>query len=306
MNGVAVASATYGSDIAARTIAKCKGDWGGKSVGSEDRHSEPKTPRRVHEPLAPRRGPYLSSAGESAFDVRIEWGSLLKEFPAALPGALDDDQFRGRIRIALAGYRSARYTHIARKRFRNVAKAIERKAAALREELLVASDLTSANASVLHRVDEISGRPISTFVAQQLATLCEALNKARELEPERGALRDEPARLLIYELSEIFIDRTGKRPSREFEQSIADARADLADRPQRERELGGNEFARFVLLIERAYLEGERRRINKETEKGANAAADDGSEFYNASLGFGQIRQNIISIVDQRRRAKWR
>ena len=273
---------------------------------SKRRRSERGAPSQAQEALAPRRGPYISSAGESAYEVRIEWGSLLKEFPAAFPEALDDDRFRGRIRIALAGYRSARHAQISRKRFRDVAKAIEEKAAALRDDLLCASDLASANASVLHRVDEITGRPTSAFVAQHLQTLCSALSKARDLEPERGNIRDEPARSLIYELSEIFIARTGTKPSREFDLSVRAARAQADGRPSRVRELDGNEFARFVLLIEQAYLKGERERIASEAQRSPTVAPNDRRLVRSSTLGFGEIRRNIISIVDQRRGEKWR
>jgi hypothetical protein len=255
---------------------------------------------------APRRSAHQEKSGASAFRQPLNLRELFAEFPCSSPKALDDQQMAGHIRIALSRYQSARQHHVPRKDFRAAAKAIAKHVTALRVELARPKIVYTAHAAVLYRVDEITGRETTVVLKAELIGLSDALAKALELEPERGNLRDEPFRALVYDLSAVYRARTGLKPSREFNHSAKWLREKPDGRQRREQELDGNDFARFILLIERAYLAGLRAYLIKRHKPTGEGLSERDLKSRAAKFAFGEIRRAVISIVDLRRAERWR
>jgi hypothetical protein len=143
-------------------------------------------------------------------------------------------------------------------------------------------------------------------VGTELDDLSDALKKALANEPERGNLRDEPFRALVYDLSAVYHSRTGQKPSREYDHSAKWHKENPDERPLRERELDGNDFARFVFLIEKAYLTGLSAHWMKRHAGSTTARSNRDVSAFVAQFAFGPIRQTVISIVDARRKERWR
>lgn len=255
---------------------------------------------------APRGGPHHEKTGQSAFEQPLDLHRLLTEFPCSSLKALDDQRLAGNVRVALSRYQSARRHHVPRKDFIDAAKFILDRIAALRAELAHATVLDSAHAAVLHRVDEITGRGTGVAINTELEDLSDAIARVLEPEPKRGTIRDEPLRELVYYLSAVYRWRTGKKPSREFDHSAKWHRDNPDSRPLMERELDGNDFARFVFLIEKAYLAGLKAHLKKSHGGNTPALSERDLNARVAQFAFGPIRRAVISVVDVRRKEEWR
>lgn len=270
---------------------------------------------KVGELHAPRRSAHQSLSAEDVYAAWINLSKLCDEFPQHRRHLLDDQRLIGQVRLALGRYHSARQHSVPRIAFRRAGQSLTRRLEDLRGELKKGMLPETAHAAVLQRVDEIVGVQKAKVVAAQLEDLSVAIGKALQAEPERGNIRDEPARGLVYDLSEIYRLRTGKKPTRTFDHSMKWYRASDRERlpsekkadgrSRTERELDGNEFARFVLLIEGAYLDGLRAHWKKSASKGA-ALGKREIEGRVAKFALGQIRKLVISVVDARRKERWR
>lgn len=254
----------------------------------------------------PRQSPHDVNLGLPAFRQQLDLRELFAEFPPASSDAIDDERLTANIRVALSSYQSARVRHVPRKEFRDAADAILGAVKALHAELKRAEARDPARAAVMHRVDEITVRATSVVFKAELDDLSDALKKVLKSEPERGNLLDEAARALVYDLSVIYQWRRHRKPSREFDHSIEWHRRNTDGRPLRERELDGNDFARFIFLIEKAYLAGLRAYLIRRQKPAGEALSARDLNARTAKFDFGAIRQAVISIVDRRRAEKWR